>query len=42
MKTDVVVAVLGVTGVGKSTFIKTITGREDVVVGHSLTSRMHI
>jgi putative ribosome biogenesis GTPase RsgA len=40
MNNDVVVAVMGVTGVGKSTFIKTITGRDDIAVGHSLISRM--
>ncbi|KAF2174955.1 hypothetical protein K469DRAFT_703521 [Zopfia rhizophila CBS 207.26] len=37
MESDVVVAVMGVTGVGKSTFIKTITGRDDIAVGHGLT-----
>jgi putative ribosome biogenesis GTPase RsgA len=34
----VVIAVMGVTGVGKSTLIRTITGRDDIVVGHDLTS----
>ncbi|KAK0721567.1 hypothetical protein B0T26DRAFT_810697 [Lasiosphaeria miniovina] len=34
----VVIAVMGATGAGKSTFIKTITGRDDVVVGGSLLS----
>lgn len=35
---DVVVAVMGVTGCGKSSFIKKVTGRSDVKVGDSLTS----
>jgi hypothetical protein len=36
--TNVVVAVMGVTGAGKSTFIKTVSGRNDVIVGDSLSS----
>jgi GTP-binding protein EngB required for normal cell division len=35
---NVVIAVMGVTGTGKSTFIKTISGRNDVVVGDDLSS----
>jgi len=35
---DVVIAVMGVTGAGKSTFIKTVSERNDVVVGDSLSS----
>jgi ABC-type sugar transport system ATPase subunit len=35
---DVVIALMGVTGAGKSTFIKTITGYEDIQIGHNLTS----
>ncbi|KAL7272119.1 hypothetical protein RUND412_005089 [Rhizina undulata] len=35
---DIVIAVMGVTGAGKSNFIRKITGREDIVVGHSLES----
>ncbi len=36
-KEDIYVAVLGLTGVGKSTFIKIVTG-QDVKIGHCLTS----
>ncbi|KAH8800295.1 P-loop containing nucleoside triphosphate hydrolase protein [Xylogone sp. PMI_703] len=35
---NIVIAVMGVTGSGKSTFIKTISGRDDVIVGNNLTS----
>ncbi|KAF2796477.1 hypothetical protein K505DRAFT_195785, partial [Melanomma pulvis-pyrius CBS 109.77] len=38
METDVVIAVMGMTGVGKSTFIKNITGCQDIIIGHGLTS----
>ena len=38
MEADVIIAIMGVTGVGKSTFIKTITGREDIAVGRGLFS----
>jgi predicted GTPase len=34
----VVIAVMGVTGVGKSTFIRTVSERDDVIVGDSLSS----
>jgi energy-coupling factor transporter ATP-binding protein EcfA2 len=39
---DIAIAVMGRTGVGKSTFIQMITGNEDIVVGHSLTSGTYI
>jgi predicted GTPase len=32
------IAVMGVTGAGKSSLIRTITGNKDVVVGHTLES----
>ncbi|KFZ07912.1 hypothetical protein V502_09670 [Pseudogymnoascus sp. VKM F-4520 (FW-2644)] len=35
---DILIAVMGLTGSGKSTFIKNITGREDVGIGHGLCS----
>lgn len=35
---DIIVAVLGVTGAGKSSFIATLTGRSEVKVGHDLES----
>ncbi|KAG9845925.1 hypothetical protein KCU98_g6587, partial [Aureobasidium melanogenum] len=35
---DIVIALMGVTGSGKSTFIKRVTGREDIQIGHELTS----
>lgn len=35
---DVVVAIMGVTGSGKSTFVSQLVGQENVVVGHSLQS----
>lgn len=35
---EVVIAVMGITGAGKSTFIKLVTGRDDVVVGNRLSS----
>jgi AAA15 family ATPase/GTPase len=34
----VVIAVMGPTGVGKSSFIKALTGAKDIVIGHGLTS----
>lgn len=37
-RTDIVIGVMGVTGVGKSTFIQTVTGRQDITIGHGLTS----
>ncbi|KIW87491.1 uncharacterized protein Z519_11814 [Cladophialophora bantiana CBS 173.52] len=37
-KNNVVIAVMGPTGVGKSSFIKALTGAEDIVIGHGLTS----
>jgi hypothetical protein len=35
---EIRIAVMGMTGSGKSTFIKRVTGREDIQVGHSLNS----
>jgi putative ribosome biogenesis GTPase RsgA len=35
---DVVIAVMGMTGVGKSSFIKAVSGRKDIVIGHKLSS----
>lgn len=35
---QVVIAVMGVTGSGKSTFIRNTTGRNDIFVGHGLNS----
>ena len=40
-RTDIVIGVMGVTGVGKSTFIQTVTGRQDITIGHGLTSGTH-
>ncbi|PSN64129.1 hypothetical protein BS50DRAFT_623747 [Corynespora cassiicola Philippines] len=34
---NTIIAVLGMTGVGKSSFIKNITGRDDICIGHGLT-----
>lgn len=41
-KEEVVVAVMGVTGSGKSTFIRTMTGNLNVHVGHGLESGTYI
>lgn len=35
---DIIIAVMGMTGAGKSKFIKTVTGRTDIVVGDRLDS----
>jgi predicted GTPase len=35
---DVVIAIMGVTGAGKSSFIACVTGRKDIKVGHELYS----
>ena len=35
---DVVIALMGITGAGKSTFIQKVTGRADIQIGHNLTS----
>ena len=35
---DLIIAVMGITGSGKSTFISRLVGGDEVVVGHSLTS----
>lgn len=37
---QVFIGVMGVTGAGKSTFIKAATDDEDIGIGHSLTSCM--
>jgi ABC-type hemin transport system ATPase subunit len=39
---DLLIAVLGVTGAGKTTFISKATGRSDMEIGHSLASCMSI
>ncbi|KAG9856311.1 hypothetical protein KCU98_g1485, partial [Aureobasidium melanogenum] len=39
---DIVIALMGVTGSGKSTFIKRVTGREDIQIGHQLTSSLSL
>lgn len=38
LRKKIFIAVMGVTGAGKSTFIKTASGLDDVLVGHELTS----
>jgi len=38
ISSDVVIAVMGVTGAGKSSFIKEVSGREDIVIGHNMSS----
>ena len=35
---EVIIAVMGVTGAGKSSFIRTVTGDSSVIVGDSLSS----
>ncbi|KAJ2986131.1 hypothetical protein NUW58_g5172 [Xylaria curta] len=35
---DLLIAVMGMTGSGKTTFISKVTGRKDLKVGHNLTS----
>ncbi|KAJ9602758.1 hypothetical protein H2200_012538 [Cladophialophora chaetospira] len=35
---DIVIAIMGVTGAGKSSFIASVTGRKDIQVGHDLYS----
>lgn len=35
---DVVIAVMGATGAGKSSYIQRVTGRRDILIGHSLAS----
>lgn len=34
----IVIAVMGPTGTGKSSFIKRLTGARDIVIGHGVTS----
>lgn len=38
LRKKIFIAVMGVTGAGKSTFIKTASGLDTVLVGHELTS----
>ena len=38
MDQDVAIAFMGVTGSGKSSFIKAMTRRDDIVIGHALES----
>lgn len=38
MASDILIAVLGVTGAGKTTFISKSTGRTDLVIGHGVES----
>lgn len=35
---EVVIAVMGATGVGKSSFVRLVTGNTDIPIGHSLKS----
>jgi ABC-type hemin transport system ATPase subunit len=35
---NAVIAVMGMTGAGKSSFIKEVSGRKDIVIGHKLSS----
>jgi predicted GTPase len=37
-RAEVVVAIMGLTGAGKSSFIQTVTGNRDVGIGHGLNS----
>jgi ribosome biogenesis GTPase A len=41
-KAEVVVAIMGLTGAGKSSFIQTVTGNRDVGIGHGLNSGMFL
>jgi putative ribosome biogenesis GTPase RsgA len=38
---DILIAVLGVTGAGKTTFINKASGQDDLEVGHSLEACKH-
>lgn len=38
MSDRVTIAVMGPTGTGKSSFIKRLTGRNDIAIGHGLES----
>jgi putative ribosome biogenesis GTPase RsgA len=35
---DIAIAVMGMTGAGKSSFIKRVSGRKDINIGHKLSS----
>ena len=37
---SIIIAVMGVTGAGKSTLISQITGRQDITIGHGLRTGM--
>jgi predicted GTPase len=37
-KEDVIVAIMGATGTGKSSFVRLVTGDETIIVGHGLHS----
>ena len=37
----IVIGIMGVTGSGKSTFVRVASGNEDVTVGHSLEACKH-
>ena len=39
---EIIIAVMGVTGAGKSTFIQTATQNKDVIIGHGLESETKI
>jgi ABC-type uncharacterized transport system ATPase component len=39
---DIVIAVMGMTGAGKSSFIKKVSGREDIVIGHKISSGLAV
>ena len=38
MDSEIIVPVMGVTGAGKSSFIKLVTGSSDILVGHGLAA----
>jgi ABC-type transport system involved in cytochrome bd biosynthesis fused ATPase/permease subunit len=38
METPILIAVMGCTGAGKSSFVRLVTGNNEVKVGHHLTS----
>ena len=38
VKDEIPIAVMGMTGAGKSAFIQRVTGRQDVKVGHTMSS----
>lgn len=38
ISSDVIIAVMGMTGAGKSSFIKEVSGRKDIIIGHKISS----